>query len=172
VPHVGRRTALAGALGGIATTLLATGCDTGDDLRPPGATTSPSGSLSPSVTTATPSQQTPDEALVDQVTAELTAALVTALHARRAPGLRQLLAPLVRAHRAHIEVLDGSPPATPAGAPPSASTAVRQVRRTEQRLQASLAAASGRADSGALAKLLASMSASVTQHLAVLPEQA
>jgi Ca2+:H+ antiporter len=39
-------------------------------------------------------------------------------------------------------------------------------------LQAGLVDAAGRAESGALAKLLASMSASVTQHLATLPGKA
>ena len=46
---------------------------------------------------------------------------------------------------------------------------LRRVRRSERGLQAALVDAADRAESGALARLLASMSASVTQHLALLP---
>jgi hypothetical protein len=163
---------VAGALGGIATTLLAAGCDTGDDLTTPGTTAAPSGSTTPTATAPTTPEQTPDEALVDEAGAALGSALGVLASARRIPPLRAPLAPLVRAHREHLAVLessgDGSASA-PVMADPAA--ALRGVNRSERALHATLADAAGRAESGALAKLLASMSASVTQHLAVLPER-
>jgi hypothetical protein len=48
---------------------------------------------------------------------------------------------------------------------------LRLVRQSERRLHVTLVDAAGRAESGALARLLASMSASVTQHLSVLPSE-
>ena len=162
-PLVRRRTALTGALGGIAATLLAAGCDTGDDLGEPDATTSPS--ATPSV--AEEPEQSPDEALVDDVLARLGAAVAVLQAARRFKQLRPTVAPLLHAHRSHVEVLEGD---APASRPADPSAAAEAVRSSETQLQASLVDAAGRAESGALAKLLASMSASTTQHLAVLPK--
>lgn len=165
-PLVRRRTALTGALGGITATVLAAGCDTGDDLGENDATASPSSSPS----AAQEPEQTPDEALVDEVLAGLGAAVAVLQAARRFKQLRPNVAPLLHAHRSHAEVLEGElgdePPA-PRAADPSAAT--EAVRSSETQLQASLVDAAGRAESGALAKLLASMSASTTQHLATLP---
>jgi hypothetical protein len=165
-PLVHRRTAVVGAFGGLAATVLAAGCETGNDLAPPSDGPTPS-------TSATTHEQTPDEALVDDVLEDLAAAVdvVVAARAFRAP--RQSLAPLLRAHRAHVDVLEGEiDPGSDAEAPTNADAALLAVRRSERALQASLVDAAQRAESGALARLLASMSASVSQHLAVLPAEA
>ena len=168
-PLVRRRTALTGALGGIAATVLAAGCDTGEDLGQNDATGSPS--ASPSV--AEEPEQTPDEALVDDVLAQLGAAAAVLQAARRFKQLRPALAPLLHAHRAHAEVLEGElANDSPATRPASSLAAVAAIREGETQLQAALVDAAGRAESGALAKLLASMSASVTQHVATLPKEA
>jgi hypothetical protein len=150
----------------MAATVLAAGCDTGDDL----GEQDPSESRSPSPSAAQEPEQTPDEALVDEVLAGLGAAVAVLQAARRFKQLRPNVAPLLHAHRSHAEVLEGElgdePPA-PRAADPSAAT--EAVRSSETQLQASLVDAAGRAESGALGKLLASMSASTTQHLATLP---
>jgi hypothetical protein len=166
-PLVRRRTAVAGAFGGLAAAVLASGCDTGDDLAPPTA----GSTRSTSASTSTPAdEQTPDQSLVDEVLGDLAAAVDVLTAARTFRALRKPLAPLVRAHRAHVDVLEGeidtgSGPVVPA----NAAAALLDVRRSERALQASLVDTAQRAESGALARLLASMSASVTQHLAVLP---
>jgi hypothetical protein len=161
---VGRRSAILG----LAATVLVTGCDHGDDIGEPAS------SPSPSAATSSPSaaEQTLDEALVDEVTSRLATALGVAISAWKAPELRRAMAPLIKAHRQHVKVLEGElPPEPPPGPKPDAAVALREVRHGEQELQAVLVDAAGRAESGALAKLLASMSASVTQHLAVLPRR-
>jgi hypothetical protein len=165
-PLVRRRTAVAGALGGLAVAVLAAGCDHGDDLAPPQADSSSA--------TATPSSQasdqTPDEALVDEVLGRLTHAVLVLTHARKAPQVGKAFVPLIVAHRRHISVLEGDlPDKAPPGPPPDPAASLHTVRRSEHQLQAALADAAVRAESGALARLLASMSASVTQYVAVLP---
>jgi len=162
-PLVRRRTAVVGAFGGLAAAVLVSGCDTGDDLAPPSAGPTPS-------TSAPADEQTPDQALVEEVLGDLAAAVDVLTAARTFRALRKPLAPLVRAHRAHVEALageleTGSGPVVPA----NAAAALLAVRRSERALRASLVDTAQRAESGALARLLASMSASVTQHLAVLP---
>jgi hypothetical protein len=159
-PHVGRRTAILG----LAATVLVAGCDHGDDIGDPVASGSPS--------TETPSpdapDQTPDEGLVDEVTTALNTALGVLAAAHRLRPLRATVAPVLRAHRRHLEVLGGEVEAA-TGSPLSADAPRLQfVRRSEQRLQATLVDAAGRAESGALAKVLASMSASATQYVATL----
>jgi hypothetical protein len=149
--------------------VLAAGCDTGDDVGENDATGSPS----PSPSVAQEPEQTPDEALVDDVLADLGAAVAVVQAAHRFRELRPALAPLLHAHRAHVEVLEGELASdSPATRPPNALAAVDAIRVSETQLQTTLVDASGRAESGALAKLLASMSASVTQHLAALPKRA
>jgi hypothetical protein len=145
------------------------GCDNGDDIGAP----STSGSQSTATASSSAPEQTPDEALVDEVLDALGAALGTLAAARHQRPLRTPLAPFIRAHRRHVEVLEGEPD-TGASSPVPASPAAAlvAVRRSERGLQAMLVDAAGRAESGALAKLLASMSASVTQHLAALPKKA
>ncbi len=166
-PVLHRRAALLGA----AATVLVAGCDHGDDIGEAPSTGTPStGPASSSASAA--AEQTPDELLVDQVTAQLVTALSLATASAKAPGLRRAVAPLVKAHRRHVRVLEGElPPTAPPGPPPDAATSLRALRRGEQQLQAALVDAATRAQSGALAKLLASMSASVGQHLAVLPRE-
>lgn len=93
----------------------------------------------------------PDTALVDEVVGRITA---TAALSARVPDL-------VALHTAHLDALDA--------APPVAGTASRaRLLRSERQLQRFLVDAAVRAESGPLARLLASMSAAVSQQLAVL----
>jgi hypothetical protein len=168
---VRRRTAVSGALGGLAVAALATACDHGDDLSSRSADQS-TGTSAPASPSAQSPAQTPDQALVDEVLASLTAAVAVLTHARKVPELRQPLAPLVKAHRQHVEVLEGEvPDGSSSGPARDQAAALRAVRRSEQALQTTLVDAAGAAQSGALARLLASMSASVTQHLMLLPTE-
>lgn len=163
-PLVRRRTVVTG----LAATFLAAGCDNGDEIAPPESSGSPSaGSESP----AEPESQ--DEALVEDVVGALFGAIDVLVAARRvAPELRPSMTPILRAHRQHVEVLEGEGAASaPSPGPGDAASALRDVRRSERRLHVTLVDAAGRAESGALARLLASMSASVTQHLSLLPSE-
>lgn len=96
----------------------------------------------------------PDEALVQEAVDRITA---TAARSGRVPAL-------TRMHAAHLAALD-------AEAPPAAAAPRAQLRRAERDLQTYLADAALRAESGPLARLLASMSASVSQHLAALTSE-
>jgi hypothetical protein len=167
-PLVSRRSALAGALGSAALSVLAAGCDHGDDIgdSPASSSPSPRGSAS-----ASASSQTPDEALVAQVLGQLTGAFGVLVTARKLAPLRPVVAPLVRAHRRHVAVLDGDVSGWVAPVIADPAEGLHAVRRSEQRLQVALADAAAKAESGALARLLASMSASVTQYLAALPTE-
>jgi hypothetical protein len=154
-------------LGGAALGLVAlTGCDV-DDLRPPEDRTTPSPGSSPSAgeTAATD----PDTLLVDRVATAIIGAAVAVEWARRLPRLRRALAPLQKAHLAHLAALEKELEAPPPQTPASYAVALREVRSTEQALQGTLVSAAVEARSGALARLLASMSASVSQHLETLP---
>jgi hypothetical protein len=149
-------------------TMLASGCDPGEDLAPSqGDPSASTGTPSPSA-----SQQSPDQELVDEVLGQLAAALAVLAQARKAPLLRKTLTPLVKAHRQHVLVLEGelADEASP-GPSPDPAAMLRLVHRGERDLQAELVDAAGRAESGALARLLASMSASVTQHLTLIPPE-
>jgi hypothetical protein len=179
-PLLRRRTVLLGTAAVTAVTAADTaGCDHGDDIGAPAQTTGPTtgANAGPSGGTSAPPSaspspaQTADEALVEQVTGELTAALGVAESAARVPRLRGSVAPVVRAHRDHLRALGTEPTPAPPGPRVDAASALRQVRRSETQLQGSLVEAAGRAESGALARLLASMSASATQHVAVLPAE-
>lgn len=140
-PRLPRRSALrAGVVGGLAGLVVLTACDDNDTTPTPGS--------SPSAD--------PDSALVEEVLAELAVAEQTATAAGELE--------LATLHRAHIDALDGEMPTEAAGRAPSAEV----VRRREQLLQAHLVDAAMAAESGALARLLASMSAAVSQRLAVL----
>ncbi len=164
-PLVRRRTVVTG----LAATFLAAGCDNGDDIAPPESSGSPSaGSESP----AEP-EQSRDEALVEDVVGALFGAIDVLVAARRvAPELRPSVTPILRAHRQHVEVLEGEGEVSPpTQIPGDAAAALRDVRRSEHRLHVTLVDAAGGAESGALARLLASMSASVTQHLSLLPSE-
>lgn len=163
---LGRRGLLAGALGVAALTA----CDV-DDLRPPEDEETPSsgGTPSSSGSAATDPDTDPDTVLVNRVVTAIIGASVTIEGARRLPRLRQVLGPLDRAHFAHLAALDGEFEGPPPRPPASYAVALRRVRESELALQRDLAAAAVEAQSGALARLLASMSASISQHLAVLP---
>jgi hypothetical protein len=171
-PLVRRRTAVLG----LAATVLVTGCDHGDDIGGGPSTGSSTGSSTDSSTDSTPTTSapalTPDEELVDATVEQLTTAYGVLVTARKLKPLRQPLAPLVRAHRRHVEVLEGDLEGWTAPVLADAPSALQAVRRSEKQLQAALVDAAGRAESGALAKLLASMSASVTQFAATLPPAA
>lgn len=110
-----------------------------------------------------------DTTLVNDVLAELGPALylVRAVR-RRHDSLRGRLAPLDDLHEAYVAVLGGRVAAAVPQPPPDSRRAFELVRRGEQRLQRRLVAAAVAAESGQLAKLLASMSAGLAQHLAAL----
>ena len=153
-----RRTALGGLLAGLAGAAVLAACDV-DELRPP------EDEEAPAPEQTTDGALDPDVALVEDVVAQVTrtwAAVVSA-------GLGARLARLQRMHEAHLEVLGATP--VKQTAPPSGPEPKRyqRVLGREQRLQSDLATAAVEARSGALARLLASMSAAVAQHLAVLP---
>ena len=128
-PLVRRRTALTGALGGIAATLLAAGCDTGDDVGGNDASESPSSS--PSV--AQEPEQTPDEALVDEVLAQLGAAVAVLQSSRRFKQLRPTVAPLLQAHRSHVEALEGELGGEATAPRPANSSAATEAIRSSER---------------------------------------
>ena len=101
---------------------------------------------------AAPGDATADETLVEEVVAQITA---TATVAAGVPRLAAL-------HAAHLEALGAPAPAV------SGATATdAQVRTAERGLQRHLVDAALRAESGPLARLLASMSAAISQQLAL-----
>jgi hypothetical protein len=112
---------------------------------------------------------------------ELVAAVVTALMraqgvleaARSAvPDLAVRLDPVVAAHVAHLEVLVGAVPDSevPTATPPSipARPALGAVQRSEQRLLREVRTGCLEARSGDLARVLASVATSTSQHAAAL----
>jgi hypothetical protein len=161
--------AVGGALGG---------CQDGFSTREAGApaATDPSTSGAPAgseAPTAAGSDETdPDVRLLGERVADVEAmsALVAATAARHR-RLRPQLRPLVALHDAHRAVLDDA--GDPSGAarprrpqvPRSAEAALAEVLRREERHAATLAGSAVEASSGGFARLLASMSASVTQLL-------
>jgi hypothetical protein len=161
-----------GALGGALGLVLVSACDV-DDLRPPEDEATPVPSPTPGAS-GTP-QPDADTALAEDAAYDIAGAQVIVDGVRRSfPRLRDRLQPLARMHRAHLAVLEprtaSSVPAPDVGGTPA--EALERVRTAEQALQRALASAAVEARSGALARLLASMSASVSQHLAVLPPAA
>ncbi len=147
-----RRTALAVAAG--VTGLGVSGCTSASRNDP----------ADPVSTTAPPVDA--DQTLVDEVVERLSTALGAVVTAGQdSKPLARELAGLKRMHLAHLEVLGGSENKM---ADVTATPGRREVLAAEARLQRFLITAAVRAESGTLAKLLASMSASVTQHLAVL----
>jgi hypothetical protein len=134
-PRLPRRAALAlGAAGLVAVA----GCDDGSGAPVPPPSPSPDA----------------DEALVDEVLAEITAAW--RLTASR-PGLAAV-------HEAHIAALEGEIDRAAVRRRVDAAT----LRSREKQLQAALVSSAMAAESGELARLLASMSAAVSQQLVVL----
>lgn len=165
-----RRTALGWAL--LGTGAAAVGCD-----GTPGSTTSDEPASAPPTVTGTPDED-PDVVLLRRQVAEIdaTAALV-ATTVRRHRSLADVLRPVARMHAAHRALLADADAADAAEQAPGrdgrrprvprrAEQALDAVRRREGRLADGLADAAVAAESGSFARALASMSASVSQHLA------
>jgi hypothetical protein len=89
-------------------------------------------------------------------------------------GLASALAPLSAIHLAHLQLLDVTVEVASidTGEPdqPDSRSALAAIRAQEALLQTQLADLASTAVSGTLARALASMSASIAQHLAVLPD--
>ncbi len=160
-PLISRRTTLGSAL---AAPLALAACD----IDPPRSAQS----SDESGATAPPPE---DAALVTGVVTDLARAegVLTAVVAA-VPALSERLAPLAAAHAAHRDVLAGAVPdqdlATPAspGVPEQILPALRAVRRSEQRLLRTVRDACLASASGDLARVLASIAASTSQHAAAL----
>lgn len=119
----------------------------------------------------------PDVAVaVEAVTLLLTAGSAVTSTMATYPGLRTALAGFSATHRAHLNALTAAVPervdvsADPAPyvVPPSRGGALAAVRSAEATLQERLVALAMRAESGPFARLLGTMSAAVSQQLAVL----
>lgn len=140
-------------------------CDV-DDLRPPEV------GGSPAPTAGATTAPDADTVLVESLVAMVVGAQETVrLARRRFTSLRPALKPLVLMHRRHLDVLLQTEQQVRSSVrvPRSAADALREVRTAERDLQNELADGAVQSHSGALARLLASMSASVAQHLAELP---
>lgn len=160
---VSRRTAVGATLAGA---LAASGLVAGCSLDPPSADQGP----------GAPPEPEPDADVLlvaAAITAlDSTAATVSAT-AQRHPRLATGLRPLADVHATHRAVLDAAAEVEPeaAGTPPvpgRQAVAIDRVRRAETRLAGTLRESASAAQSGDLARALASMAASLTQHLAVL----
>lgn len=114
----------------------------------------------------------------EAVTAIVEAEAVVTAVGDAFPALEVLLVPFTRAHAAHRALLSGAVPdastsaAEPVEVPGRRPAALATVRRTERRLQRTLELSTVRASSGDLARVLASMAASLAQHLTVLETEA
>lgn len=168
-----RRAALLASASGLVA--VATACDVGarspaEVVPTPPPTTPPT----PDPTTVGPVPAAgPDEALVDLVLADLGAVLGLVTAARRkTPRLRRDLRPLLVLHQAHARAL-GGPPGDPGSArlPGSPGAVLDDVRAREERSRRRLVEWAVQAESGQLARLLASMSAGLAQHLVALPRE-
>lgn len=158
-----RRTAIAGALGGLA---LIAGCDL-DDLDPT-ADPTPSDGQPDDFEPA----QDADATLVDEVLNELQGLIeLLSVEGSKHPRLAEPLTTLVDLHLAHREALGGDPIAAGIVAEPTPrpAEALLLIRTRELSAQRRLTDWCVRANSGALARLLASMSAAVAQHVTALP---
>ncbi len=160
---VSRRTAVGVALTG---TLAGSGLLAGCRLDPPAS--------EPASGAAPDPGPDADVLLLGTVLGALdhTAALVAAVLVRH-PGLAPDLQPLADVHAAHRAVLDGAAEvqqdaADDPSVPGRPAVALDRVRRAENRLERALREATGAAQSGDFARALASMAASLTQHLTVL----
>ncbi|MCF6377198.1 hypothetical protein L2K70_06255 [Nocardioides KLBMP 9356] len=153
-----RRTTLGSAL---AAPLVLAACD----IDPP-----------PSDPTSSATPEPPEDAeLVATVVAALVRArgvLEEALSA--APDLAPVLAPVADAHAAHLDVLVGAvpdsevPTAPRPSLPPRPAAVLANVQRSEQRLLRTARTGCLDARSGDLARVLASVAASTSQHAAAL----
>jgi len=123
--------------------------------------------LLPRTPPVTPPAPTADELLVDRVVSAVRRARDLAA---AVPGAQSL----VDVHDAHLAALGApaptrSPSTSPTAAPTAPAPTATGLRTSEVALEATLTDAANRADDGVLARLLASMAASIAQHLAVLP---
>jgi hypothetical protein len=125
---------------------------------------------------ATPPPPEDSELVTTVVAALADASAVLAAATAAVPALDARLEPLVAAHTAHRELLAGAvpdtelPTAATATVPPQRAPALRAVRRSEQQLLRTLRDGCLGAASGDLARVLASMAASTSQHAAALGE--
>ncbi len=154
-----RRTTLGSAL---AAPLVLAACDIDPPVRESGA--SPGTPPPP-----------PDSALVAAVVTELVRARTVLEAATVAvPSLAARLEPVTAAHAGHLEVLVGAVPEAdlptpePASVPSRILPALAVVRRSEQRLLRAVREGCLGAASGDLARVLASVAASTSQHGAAL----
>ena len=138
-PRLPRRAALALGAAGL---MAVAGCDDDADLPVPPPSPTPDADADA------------DERLVDEVLAEIVAVW-------RLAGSRPALAAM---HEAHIAALEGEIDVEPVRRRVDVTT----LRTREKRLQSTLVSAAMAADSGRLARLLASMSAAVSQQLVTL----
>jgi len=118
--------------------------------------------------------QDADAGLVKEATQAIANMAVTVtVVAEQHIGLAAALAPLSTMHAAHLELLSAGTDSVGASTSrlgESSRAALAEVRGQESRLQTQLADLATSAVSGTLARALASMSASIAQHLAMLPE--
>ena len=158
-----RRTTLGSAL---AAPLVLAACDIDPPPRSDGTTT--------------PTPEPPeDSALVAGVVAALVQARGVLDAARSsAPDLAARLDPIDAAHAEHLDVLVGAvpesevPTADPPSLPPRPPAVLAAVRRSEQRLLRAVRTGCLDARSGDLARVLASVAASTSQHAATLTTRA
>ncbi len=152
-----RRTALGGAL---ATMLAVSACDL-EALDPRSGPAEGEATLDPAIAA--------DSTLVDEVRNGLHEVIgELATLRRKRPEVRDPVSAFLGLHRAHADALGGLPDdAGPIGSK-VLGDGLKRLTSIESSAQRALADAAVRAESGALAKLLASMSAGVAQHLAAL----
>jgi hypothetical protein len=159
---VSRRTAIGATLAGTLVAPALAGC-TGE---------APAGEPTPGPVTEP--EPDADVVLLGSVLAALDgAAALVAATAERHPGLGSRLEPLEDVHARHRAVLDEAAEVEQGASagpdvPGRPAPALDRVRRAEGRLVGTLGRATGAAQSGDLARALASMTASLTQHLTVL----
>ena len=170
-----RRTALGGTLA-----LVATAC-TGSPPRAgdPAPARTLSGPSASAPASPEPAAVAPDVRLAAAAAAAVTQAADLVRRSRaRHPVLRSPLQPLAATHTGHAAFLAGAleQAASPDGVPrevrvpADAGRALAEVRAGTERLRLALAELAVRSRSGRFARALASMSASMAQHLAELPE--
>lgn len=123
---------------------------------------------------ATPPPPEDSELVAGVVAALLRAQSVLTAAAASVPSLGTRLEPVSVAHAAHLDVLVGAvpeadvPTPAPASVPSRILPALQAVRRSEQRLLREVRTGCLAAASGDLARVLASIAASTSQHSAAL----
>ncbi len=125
-------------------------------------------------TPATPPPPEDSELVASVVAALVRAQAVLEATATAVPSLGARLSPVTAAHAEHLDVLAGAVPQADLPTPGSASVparllpALKAVRRSEQRLLRVVREGCLTAASGDLARVLASVAASTSQHTAAL----